>query len=214
MTIQHKNIPEADLHEPKGVSLATANTAYVANGSGSGSWQKIPTQGLAGIGTNGSLGQLVTINGSGAFVLASAPHGHISFFDSTTPVSITYPSTPTKINVTTVGSGVSTGISEGTTSRLTYTGTVAVDLCISYTVALDQASGSNRNITTSLYKNGSLLDAQTIVTTQSGIITSLSGITNDTAVENDYYEVYVTNNGASGDVRIYALQLNASLAGV
>ena len=42
MTIQHKNIAEADLHEPKGVSTAPANKVYVSNGSGSGSWQALP----------------------------------------------------------------------------------------------------------------------------------------------------------------------------
>lgn len=38
MTIEHKDIPEAGLHEPKGVSVATTGQVYVANGSGSGLW--------------------------------------------------------------------------------------------------------------------------------------------------------------------------------
>ena len=38
MTIQHKLITDADLHEPKGVASAANKTVYVANGSGSGSW--------------------------------------------------------------------------------------------------------------------------------------------------------------------------------
>ena len=215
MTIQHKNIPNADLHEPKGVSLATSNTVYVANGSGSGTWVKTPTQALAGISTNGSAGQLVAVNGSGAFILASAPHGHIYFFDATTPVTITYPATPTKVEVTTAGSGLSTDISEGATARLTFTGNLTTDLCISYTVALDQSTGSNKEITTGLYKNGSLvLGSQSIATAQNGTITSLSATINNTAVTNDYYEVYVNNIGGSGNVRIFALQLNAILAGV
>lgn len=37
-TIQHKDIPEAQLHEPKGVSLAAAGQAYIADGAGSGAW--------------------------------------------------------------------------------------------------------------------------------------------------------------------------------
>jgi len=215
MTIQHRNIPNADLHEPKGVSLATSNTVYVANGSGSGTWVKTPTQALAGISTNGSAGQLVTVNGSGAFVLASAPHGHIYFFDSTTPVTITAPTTPTKVLVTTAGTGTSTDISETTTARLTYTGTLTTDLCISYIVSLDHVAGANRTITTGLYKNGTLLaGSQTLTTASSNNINSLTGIINNTASTNDYYEVFVTISGGSNDVRIYALQLNAILAGV
>jgi hypothetical protein len=37
----HKDLTGADLHEPKGVASASVDTVYVANGSGSGTWQKI-----------------------------------------------------------------------------------------------------------------------------------------------------------------------------
>lgn len=44
MAIAHKDIPEAGLHEPKGVSTAAAGTVYVADGAGSGDWEDpIPT---------------------------------------------------------------------------------------------------------------------------------------------------------------------------
>lgn len=39
---QHKNITEADLHEPKGVSTASVDTVYVADGAGSGAWAQAP----------------------------------------------------------------------------------------------------------------------------------------------------------------------------
>jgi hypothetical protein len=213
MTIQHKNIIEADLHEPKGVSLANSKTVYVADGAGSGAWVKPSPQSLSGISTNGVDGQLVGVNGAGNFVLVTAPHGHISFFNSSTPSTITYPSTATKIAPTTTGSGYSTLISEGSTARLTYTGIDDITLNITYLVSLDQSTGSDRDIVVSLYKNGSLLDAQSISTTQSGKKISLSGTTNDLASEDDYYELYVTNLGASGNVNVYALQLTAIIAG-
>lgn len=38
MSVQHAAITEAFLHEPKGVSTATAGQKYIANGAGSGSW--------------------------------------------------------------------------------------------------------------------------------------------------------------------------------
>lgn len=41
MTIEHKDIAEAGLHEPKGVSLATTGQVYVADGLGSGNWDLI-----------------------------------------------------------------------------------------------------------------------------------------------------------------------------
>lgn len=39
-TIQHKDLPEAQLHEPKGISTATADQLYFANGAGGGAWAK------------------------------------------------------------------------------------------------------------------------------------------------------------------------------
>lgn len=43
--LQHKDLPESQLHEPKGVSTASSGEVYVANGSGSGSWQELYTSG-------------------------------------------------------------------------------------------------------------------------------------------------------------------------
>lgn len=37
----HSTLTGSDLHEPKGVSAASINTAYIADGAGSGAWQKI-----------------------------------------------------------------------------------------------------------------------------------------------------------------------------
>jgi hypothetical protein len=42
MTIQHSLITDPNIHEPKGISSATANRVYVSNGLGSGSWQFQP----------------------------------------------------------------------------------------------------------------------------------------------------------------------------
>lgn len=39
--IQHRDIPESGLHEPKGVSTAANGTVYVADGVGSGSWEEV-----------------------------------------------------------------------------------------------------------------------------------------------------------------------------
>lgn len=39
----HKDLTGSELHEPKGVASASSNTAYFADGSGSGSWRKITT---------------------------------------------------------------------------------------------------------------------------------------------------------------------------
>lgn len=38
----HASLTGADLHEPKGCATATVDSVYVANGTGSGTWKKIP----------------------------------------------------------------------------------------------------------------------------------------------------------------------------
>ena len=40
--LQHKDLPESQLHEPKGASTASSGEIYVANGSGSGVWTSPP----------------------------------------------------------------------------------------------------------------------------------------------------------------------------
>lgn len=37
----HHELTGADLHEPKGVESASANTVYAADGAGSGTWKKV-----------------------------------------------------------------------------------------------------------------------------------------------------------------------------
>jgi hypothetical protein len=37
----HKDLTGTDLHDPKGIAAASANTVYHADGSGSGTWAKI-----------------------------------------------------------------------------------------------------------------------------------------------------------------------------
>lgn len=46
-TVNHADLPDSELHEPKGVAGATANTVYVANGATSGAWQLLTTDSLS-----------------------------------------------------------------------------------------------------------------------------------------------------------------------
>lgn len=43
---EHKDLPDAQLHEPKGVSSASINTVYVSDGAGSGTWKKVDLNSL------------------------------------------------------------------------------------------------------------------------------------------------------------------------
>ena len=64
--IQHKDIAEADLHEPKGVSTAALGEIYVADGAGSGAWSPIASyscmKGASAGNTTGILTTFLPIN--------------------------------------------------------------------------------------------------------------------------------------------------------
>jgi hypothetical protein len=60
MTILHVNIADADRHEPKGISTATAGQVYKANGSASGAW------------TSPVYGELLIDTGANTFTPAAA----------------------------------------------------------------------------------------------------------------------------------------------
>lgn len=44
--VEHSQLPDELLHEPKGASTAAAGTVYVADGAGSGAFAKLPTTSL------------------------------------------------------------------------------------------------------------------------------------------------------------------------
>lgn len=66
--IQHAVIPDAFLHEPKGVVSAPQGASYVANGSGSGVWKKIDSSSMKGIiGDGGSNNKILVSDGTNGF---------------------------------------------------------------------------------------------------------------------------------------------------
>lgn len=72
MTIQHRLIPEAQLHEPKGVSTAVINKVYKSNGAGSGTWDDIDSSMLQGLsGDAGLANKKFLTNGTNGFTLVT-----------------------------------------------------------------------------------------------------------------------------------------------
>lgn len=211
MTIEHTLITDPFLHEPKNVSSALSNTVYVANGAGTGSWSKVPAQGINGISSNGSVNQLLASNADGSFSFVnSTAHGGVYFVNIGAPNVVTYPSVYTKINPTTNSSGASPiEFTEGTNARLTYTGTRSRHAVIQASVSLAQSSGADRDVRIAIYKNGALLvSSESIITAVSGSKRSLSTIVDTPVATNDYFEAYVKNDGASGDVSVYTFKMH------
>lgn len=90
MAIEHEDIPEANLHEPKGVSVATSGKAYISDGAGSGAFavpqivgqagatvEQVPVSDGAGgvtwkLNNLATLGRMDLINSSASVVLVGA----------------------------------------------------------------------------------------------------------------------------------------------
>lgn len=49
MTINHSAITDPKIHEPKGISTATVDRVYVADGAGSGNWTRVKDLNLNGL---------------------------------------------------------------------------------------------------------------------------------------------------------------------
>jgi len=211
--VSHASLTGANLHEPKGVASATANKVYVSDGSGSGTWQKLSPPQLAGLTTNGAANQIVSVDGAGNFVFAGAAHGQIDFFSTSSPYTLSYPASYTKLAPTTTAGGVPSDFTEGTTARLTYTGTDTVPISFIYSLSVDQSVGTIRNIVIAIFKNGVITNGRSIASVNNGHISNIAGTNVISAATNDYFELYAYNTGVSGDIRVYSYQLNGIFAG-
>lgn len=141
MSVQHKNIPDSELHESKGVASAASNTAYFANGSGSGSWKKVGSETLAGLSGDGNTAnlKLLTTGTGGQFKLVrDFAYGKMVVVDNAVPFAITAAADPTLETASQytllTGSGVPfvNGTADGVvfdgTNKLTFTYAGVYDL--------------------------------------------------------------------------------------
>lgn len=211
--IEHKDITDANRHEPKGASTAAVNSVYSSDGAGSGTWQKVANTNMEGISANGSAGYFLLADGVGGFVFAPASHGGIYFSNFGAPYVLAATTSYAKINATTTASGSAVAMTEGTNCRLTYTGAGAIHLDIVFGATFDQSTGANKDVYIALYKNGALVPgSEAAVTTVSGekVLTSLHRDVH--AVANDYFEIYCKISAAA-NVNFYTINLMASTAG-
>lgn len=91
MAIQHQAISDPYIHEPKGITTALANTLYMANGGGSGTWTKASStllQGLAGDG--GIANQRVVTDGTNGFkLITNQAYGAMVMNNNTNALALT-----------------------------------------------------------------------------------------------------------------------------
>jgi len=185
MAIQHADITDPDIHEPKGVATASLGQIYIADGAGSGTW------------------------------INPLPRGFVYFSNIAVPLIITYPSVYTKVNASTTASGFPREVTESTTSKLTYTGTTTKPVEITSHLFIDQSSGANKDIDIAIYKNGTIIAAsEAVITTITATKVHVTLSAQLLAATDDYFEVYIKNTGGSGDVKLYSFTLSLSGIGI
>lgn len=104
-TVEHVNIVDPFIHEPKGVSTANAGEVYIADGSASGAWGKKETYGAVnGINTR-----------TGSYTLVAADAGYLILMNLSTSGNLTVPPNAsvafpvgTRIDVVQTGTGETT----------------------------------------------------------------------------------------------------------
>lgn len=68
MTIEHNAIGAGEIHEPKGITAATVNEVYVADGASSGAWKNIYLQGWEDQQDTATTGTPISVPGTSTYV--------------------------------------------------------------------------------------------------------------------------------------------------
>ena len=175
-TIQHNALTTTNLHEPKGAGTATANTVYLADGAGSGSWQ------------------------------ALNPHAGWRYSDIGTGTTFTTPTTYTLMTMTTVESASPLNMSTNNAGRITYTGTPTRHLHAVADLSYKHSTGGGQDVFFALYKNGTILtqggvDVEAVGTADSGNYQRMVLHFDSMVVTNDYFEIYLKT--AAGNVIVH-----------
>ena len=173
-TTPHSTVADPDIHEPKGVSTAGANTTYVADGAGSGAWTasaQYSAQGYMHTSTNTVIGA-----GSG---------------DSGNPIKIT--GTPNWV------SSHADGFTIATNGRFTYTGAKTTEFLVEVQCE-GTVAASTQTMRFYVAKNGTIVTAsrarQVFASTAEGHINCFAIVSLAT---NDYIEVFIENETATQD---------------
>ena len=214
-TIAHSTLTGTELHEPKGVSAATANSVYAATGGGSGTWTKITPLNLSGTVGNGVQGDVVAADGTGGFTLVHTAHGMIYFYNIASPYTLAVTGTGwQKVNPTMTASGHAQLVGEGTAARLTYIGTQNVDLKVAFHASASESAATNTDLEFAIYKNGAPVNGGNLFfTAKAGEKFAVSSFADLLATTNDYFEVYAKNHTGTGNIQVYTLSLMVSTSG-
>jgi hypothetical protein len=171
--VEHSSLTGSALHEPKGVAAANSGEAYVANGSGSGTWQPIHRH-----------------LGAATAYSATSPYAY-SLDTDTTEKFLSFP----------VDSSHVTGFTVVTSPnlRFRYDDATSITSLINVTMSSTQDSGPSHDVEWVLLKNGTEIGgSRAIRTIGTGTWGSIS--VTGSMVQNDYIEIKTKADADNVDV--------------
>lgn len=206
MAVEHVDITDPEIHEPKGASTATANQVYVADGAASGTWQKIKNVNLHGVSATPGANAIPRTDGSGGFTFKQVPHGAFYYTAIGSGTTYTAPTSYTKIGPTTTGDADPQLVTHSGTGRLTYTGTDTVDVDISATICFKHSAGAGVDCYFQVHKDGSpLTGAEFPQVADSTGYQTVSIHAHTSVATNSYLEVWC--KCSSGNIVVHALNV-------
>ena len=173
--VEHSSLTGSALHEPKGTATASSGSAYIANGSGSGTWQPIHRH----------LSTATAFNHSSPYA-----------YSLDTDIAEKFLSPP-------VSTSIVSGFTVVTSPNLRFQYNDATNLTalLNITMSSTQSSGPSHNIEWALFKNGTeIVGSRTIRTISSGDWGSISVTGLTTLAQNDYIEIKTKANTDNVDV--------------
>lgn len=143
--ILHSDLTDPFIHEPKGVSTAAANSVYLANGSGSGSWgsTKFVVQGVTGY---NATTPIYTHNVTTSFTFIDPAFNLVS--------DVYSPAFPNQVYT-----------AASSPAKLTYTGSPDLIGAFNFEMSFKNAAGTSHDLEIALYKNGNILTNSRRITT-------------------------------------------------
>lgn len=181
--VEHVDIVDPEIHEPKGVAGASANQVYVSDGLGSGAWtSQDPAYAQGYITGNSTATSIATVD---------------------TPVAVNFGGAFT--------SDITDQFTISVAGLFTYTGSKDIVARVTATVFASQASAASKEYTFQVAKNSSVLAASLAKVETDGTVGSAIAVTALVSLStNDTIEIFVENNTDTTNITIEEATVNVS----
>lgn len=217
MSVEHVDITDPNIHDPKGFSTA-GNSTYLTKGSGGLlTWQTDYSNP-----ESANDKEIFVADGAGGGTFQQVPYGGLTVENRTTPVTITGSGGTSDLKVSDVltsqcsATNVSSEFSAAGTGELTYTGTLTRHFHIVCQASIDLSTAATNSVAASIYWYDSSATtwarapgSDAIFVANNSTIAFVASHTDLMLAQNDKLVLAVQNIGGSADCRLYTMYLFA-----